>query len=440
MPPDIDLITNTEDKSKVRDAIIAVTVLFVVIVAVAYVFFFSSRDRATDDLSSIISELKPGTLDSVLLDEPRYYVFDKRFIYVINQGNNSLVVLDADSGVKVQTISFSGNLPVSIGYDRVQERIFALGEIDNSLVVHSTSDLLAGKDTPEKIISVVKNPTRVRTWTSGGRVFVGSRNGITVIDSENLTVEKTITFPDEVDHIEDMRVNTVTGSLWMVAGHNDAVFVLDKDLELTTIDLGAGGHPHSLFVDRDRNDVYVSNARQKAVTIVDGDTLTVSSVISVPLTPRFVTADVALGKIYIIGLNRGVAAVIDIDSKEVTKVLELGLGNYPSGIAIDKDLHRVYITSTLANTVSVIDTESDQVIATIPVGVTPILPDVNRRDISDPEDNELYVLNKLSGSFSIIDPKTNTVRLTAPDFTDIRKRGVYYSTPWFWRKAEEKYG
>lgn len=73
------------------------------------------------------------------------------------------------------------------------------------------------------------------------------------------------------------------------------------------------------------------------------------------------------------------------------------VGNQPSGMAVNPARNEVYVVNTLSGTVSIIDTSSNQVAATIPVHKLPYFISV------DASGHRAYVANSGSNNVSVID-------------------------------------
>src|SRR5436309_2308279 len=83
-----------------------------------------------------------------------------------------------------------------------------------------------------------------------------------------------------------------------------------------------------------------------------------------------------------------------------------GVGQAPSGVAVNLTTNKIYAANSASNSVSVIDGASSLVTATIAVGTSPSSVAVNRVT------NQIYVANAVSKSLSVIDGATNLVTTT----------------------------
>lgn len=70
--------------------------------------------------------------------------------------------------------------------------------------------------------------------------------------------------------------------------------------------------------------------------------------------------------------NNGAVSVVDLERKEQTKVIEVGL--HPSGMILSPDRKRLYVACANSDIISVIDTENDQLVDKISVHFRDDLP------------------------------------------------------------------
>ena len=82
------------------------------------------------------------------------------------------------------------------------------------------------------------------------------------------------------------------------------------------------------------------------------------------LLPAAVAVDPAAGTVYVTNANDGTVSVIDAATNAVTATIPVG--TYPYGVAVDPAAGTVYVTNYGDATVSVIDAATRAVTATIP--------------------------------------------------------------------------
>jgi len=104
--------------------------------------------------------------------------------------------------------------------------------------------------------------------------------------------------------------------------------------------------------------------------------------------------------------NNGAVSVVDLERKEQTKVIEVGL--HPSGMVLSPDRKRLYVACANSDIISVIDTESDQVVDKISVHFRDDLPfGSGPGDLAiSPDGRYLYVANGTENALCVIQTGT----------------------------------
>ena len=158
-----------------------------------------------------------------------------------------------------------------------------------------------------------------------------------------------------------------------------------------------GKNPDGVAVDPGTHAVYVANAFDNTVSVIDASTRTVTATVPVGYDPVGVAVDPGTHTVYVTNLDGDTVSVIDGSTRTVTATVPAG--KYPQGVAVDPGTHTVYVTNLVGanNTVSVIDGSTRTVTATVPVGRNPNGVAV------DPGSHTVYVTNYQSNSVSVIE-------------------------------------
>jgi len=164
--------------------------------------------------------------------------------------------------------------------------------------------------------------------------------------------------------------------------------------------------PRGLGVNPFTNLVYVSNPRNDTVTVINGATDTILTVINVrtfdaPFSPAGIAVNSKTNRIYV--ANSGVGGVTVIDGSTNIPLLLVGTGRGSFRVAVNKTNDRVYVTNPADNTVSVIDGATNSVIDTISGINGPYGIGVNELT------NHIYVSSHRDGTVSVIDGITGAV-------------------------------
>jgi YVTN family beta-propeller protein len=159
------------------------------------------------------------------------------------------------------------------------------------------------------------------------------------------------------------------------------------------------------------------------VALSDANSLETIDLTSGAVTSRAVGTNptgVAVGdgalRVYV--ANAGDDSVSVVDPRKGTVVATIPVGDSPLDLVADD--HRVYVANAGAGTVSVIDTASDSVLATIPVGTFPMGLAVHGRS------KRLYVANFFDDTLSVID--TTNLSVVSTISVARRPRGLALDT------------
>ena len=157
--------------------------------------------------------------------------------------------------------------------------------------------------------------------------------------------------------------------------------------------IGVGSKPHGVAFSG--TSIYVSNAADGTVSVIDPVTATVNATITVGNFPRGIAYN---GEhIFVANNFDDTVSVIDPTTNTVNATITVGSGPY--GVASNGT--NIYVTNMGDATVSVIDPTTNTVTATITVGTEPY-------GVASDGTN-IYVTNYNDNDVSVIDPTSNTV-------------------------------
>jgi YVTN family beta-propeller protein len=192
------------------------------------------------------------------------------------------------------------------------------------------------------------------------------------------------------------------------AASNEVVPVNDPDNPGKTVSYiykGVGLAPWGIAVNPSGTSVYVANSGSDSVSVIDTASNTVTSIVSVGKTPYGVAVNPTGSRVYVTNYQGNNVSVIDAVTNKLDDKLTnpVPVGRNPYGIAVDPAGTRVYVANEGDNTVSVIDVATNSVIKTVKVGTSPRGVAVN------PAGTQVYVVNNGDRTVSVIDPATYTV-------------------------------
>ena len=219
--------------------------------------------------------------------------------------------------------------------------------------------------------------------------------------------------------------------------------VIDTATNTITATLDIGGTTDGVAISPDGSVVYVVDADDRTLSLVDTASNTVITTITdLPVNPRKVAVSPDGTRLYLVSNNdsqgftvidtsdNSVVTTVDLDARDLavspdgTRVylaqdtavavvdtttnaiiatIPVGSTTFQGGVAVNSDGSRVYATNQDDDTVSVIDTSTNTVVATVAVGSAPANLAIS------PDDSVVYVPNLEDGTVSVIDTASNTV-------------------------------
>jgi len=298
-------------------------------------------------------------------------------LYVTNEQSGDLSVIDAETGMVVNTIKL-GKRPRGI----------AASPDGTKLYVALSGSPAAGPGVDEKTLPP---PDR-------------SADGIGVVDIKEgklLTVINSGTDPEQV----------------AVSKDGLRLFVANEDSgQLTAIDTASGtiaetfkvgDEPEGVTVTPDGRQVYVTSEDAGAVFVVDLEKKVVKP-IKVGPRPRSIAFLPDGSRAYVPSETGGTLTVIDTKKMAAIKTIKLGDGIRPMGQAMAKDGAHLYVSTGRSKMVYVIDTATNTVAGMVETGQRPWGIGLS------PDGTKLFTANGPSGDVSIVDLATNQVTKKVP--------------------------
>lgn len=302
-------------------------------------------------------------------------VFAVQNIYVVNNSDNTVSVIDPVSKNLVATINV-GSSPTGIAYNPSDKKAYVVNRGDNTVTVIDTLNHLAS-----------------------GTVAVGPYPWYVAVDPTTHLI-------DLNQWVKNLPVNYVYVTSPVNNSVNVLVTTFDGLLSLPggaiKTDLPPGIGAFNIALDTADQKAYVVNCHNSIISALDlKEKKMIAKVVGLDNTDSFVGVglDTGLKKVYAVSDKIDVVPVVDAGSMKV--VAKVTVGKTPMNVAVDSSAHKAYVTNRGSNTVSVVDTRKDTIEATIPVGSGPISAAL--------ADGKAYVTNCGSNSVSVIDTASNTV-------------------------------
>lgn len=163
-----------------------------------------------------------------------------------------------------------------------------------------------------------------------------------------------------------------------------------------------GARPEGIAIARDRQRLFVANAGDGSVSVVD---LSLNFAVStIPIRLGAGTADVAVSDdgLVVAAANPGLDTVSLFDARTYASLADLRVGRTPIRLVALPGQRRIVVINSHSNDASVIDTFSRTVVATVAVEAEPADIAVDRRG------REIYVAHHISANVVVLDAATLT--------------------------------
>ncbi len=186
------------------------------------------------------------------------------------------------------------------------------------------------------------------------------------------------------------------GYIYITNFVSNSISVINGETNKVVSIIPVGSWPYGIAFDSSNGYIYVTQYLSSSVSVINGTTNTVVTTIPVGLFPY----DVAYGVIFdpsngYIYVTSG-SNVSVINGTTNTVVSKIPVGSSPSGLTFDPSNGYIYVTNEGSNNVSVINGETNKVVATIEAGLNPVAATF------DPSNGYIYVLNKCSSWLLVI--------------------------------------
>lgn len=292
-------------------------------------------------------------------------------IYVSNEGNDTVVVLDSES-LEIQHVIETGGRPRDMHFSPDGSKLFIAASQDDRIEIldletKTVTGYIETGDDPE-IFDI--DPT--------GQILVVSNEDdaqATVIDivsgSIRTVIEDVGIEPEGVTFTPDGR------RVFVTAEATNTVAVIDPWTGVILAEVLVGNRPRRGAFTPDGSEYWVTNELSGSVSIIDAETLEVTDTIrfekkglrEADITPvdLVMTKD---GKTAFVTLGRAWhVARVDVASREVeTYILA---GGRVWGAALSADDAVLVVTNGATDDISIIDTEANRVTRSVAVGRTP---------------------------------------------------------------------
>jgi YVTN family beta-propeller protein len=196
-----------------------------------------------------------------------------------------------------------------------------------------------------------------------------------------------------------LAVNTATGRVYVANAGDGSVSVLDPDSDAVVATLPVGLHPYSIAADPATGNVFVTHTFGDQISLIDGATNTVTQLHTG--SADLIAVNSRTGTIYLLGYG-GAVTVLDEASRKFTR---RAVGKHAWALTLDETSGAVYVTRIEDADLAAIKGSSSEP-AILPAGAIPCAIAV------DSKTNTLYVANYGDKSVTAVNAGTGKVIAT----------------------------
>lgn len=230
------------------------------------------------------------------------------------------------------------------------------------------------------------------------RIYVANydSDNVSVIDGATNTTVATVSVGDAATAAE---VDTRTNRVYVTAGEALAVIDGQTNELLTAIPFKGGRQGHCIAVSPTSNRVYVTNALDNTVSVIDGRRGAIINTVAVGEGPQGIDVNPTNGRVYVANVMGKSVSVID--ARKNKRITDIPLGFLASDIAVNPETNRIYVSQIAG--FSVIDGASNKVVTTVADGRPSMVLTAN------PTTNRVYVAEAARETVDVIDGESNTI-------------------------------
>jgi len=232
------------------------------------------------------------------------------------------------------------------------------------------------------------------------------------LDPKSLKVTKAIT-PAQVPGstngavyaVYGVGVDDTNGNVWVTNTRQNSIAVYrQKDLSLVhQFPVDAVPHARDVVVDGTHGKVFASATGEDHLSVFDAKTLKELPAVTLEsgvddgkFTPMSLVLDEKGGKLFTVSIGTPEAAVIDVASGKVEKVIDLGNSISASGVAFDAARNRLYVASQGTDNLLIVDVAAGKVLHDVPVGAGAL------NVAFDDASGLAYVSNRGAGTVTVV--------------------------------------
>jgi YVTN family beta-propeller protein len=278
-------------------------------------------------------------------------------IYAVNEGANSVTVIDAAAGTT--HIVPVGSEPIALAVNRVTNRIYVANNGSGSVSV-----IDGRNDTVIATVACDRLPYTLAVNESTNKVYVTHTytGTVTAIDGATNTSQSL-----RVGDADGVAIDPRTNAVFLTTYEDPNIRIVDGATGAVT-KVAVGAHIWGILFDEPSGTLYLGHTGTAEVVALNEKTNAVSR-IPVGKIPCALTIDPVMRRLYAVNYGDETVSVIDLSAGNA--IATLPVGKHPRAVTIDLKSHRVYVANVLGDDVTVIDGAKNAVIGASSAGVHP---------------------------------------------------------------------
>lgn len=286
----------------------------------------------------------------------------------------------------------------------------------------TSTDVNVSGDTVSGVTVVGRSP--INALVESTLVVTADRDSDTVTRYSHITIGTSTTISGTVttglpSGAAPTSLVNANGIVYVTESGRNVVGVLGGSQLAITAEVPVGTRPVNLTVLPNGKKIYVLNAGDNSVTVIDtSDNSVVTTILDSQFSnPVWAVPSADSSHVYVV--NQGSSKVSVIDATSDTIAATLAVGNSPNYAIFDAHNQRVVVTNpgagTSAGSISVINADPTSPVFLKPQGTTNVSVGINPRAVAALADGtRLYVANTGSNSVSVVNNLSLTVSKTIP--------------------------
>ena len=276
------------------------------------------------------------------------------YAYIPNTGSDSIAVVDMEGPSIIAEVAVE-NAPTGIVVTPDGQYVFSANSLSGTVSVIQTSQIATSQDEVIDTISVGGELGGMAMDKEAEYVYVVSRTNDKVIKLD-ISDPETVVKRDSIDvgsNPQGVAVFHNGEKIFVTNADDDTVSVVESDA--TTV-IGVGDSPAGIVASTYGDYVYVANEGDGTISVIDGANLYVVTTITVESGPYALALASWDSYLYVANAASGTVSIINALTFSVREQ-GVVVGSSPSGLSVPKNGSDAYVIDSTDNTLTIVDLE-----------------------------------------------------------------------------------